>query len=97
MTVSDSGACWQRLCRIIACSLLQLLAAVPPLPDLGAMIAGGGGGGGPQNLQDVIRNFLLAKQQASAAASVMTSLRGVIEGMQGQVRATGTVREQCRG
>ncbi|XP_037079569.1 outer dense fiber protein 2-like [Pollicipes pollicipes] len=59
------------------------LLALPQIPNIADVMASSGGGS-PRNLQDVISNFMWAKQQASAAASVMSNLRGVIEGMGSQ-------------
>ena len=56
---------------------LQLLAPLQ-IPNLHSLVAGSGGGG-PKNLQDVIKDFLWAKQQASATADVMSSLRSLME------------------
>ena len=61
----------------------QLLAPLQ-IPNLHNLVAGSGGGG-PKNLQDVIKDFLWAKQQASATANVMSNLRSLMEAGTGQV------------
>ena len=60
----------------------QLLAPLQ-IPNLNEL-ATGSANGSPRNLHDVIKNFLWAKQQASATANAMSSLRGLVEGGVGQ-------------
>ncbi|KAF0298996.1 Outer dense fiber protein 2 [Amphibalanus amphitrite] len=56
---------------------LKLLASLQ-IPNLNELAAGSANGS-PRNLHDVIKNFMWAKQQASATANVMSNLRSIVE------------------
>lgn len=59
-------------------------AVLPAVPDLSDFTVTADGG--QDTLQEVLHKFMWAKQQASAAANLMSSLREVVEKMDIQVR-----------
>ncbi|XP_037082307.1 outer dense fiber protein 2-like [Pollicipes pollicipes] len=62
--------------------LVQQQLPVAASPDLAGLVAPEGGtAGGADTLQEVLQKFMWAKQQASAAADLMSSLRQVVEQM----------------